>query len=91
MYGLGIRIGFYMQCYGTILASWLAPPEVPNLRLTNRFFITATSIALAIQRDSLLPSQIYINLAALLWIDTVLVTCQSMTAATRLGFRWRNL
>ena len=49
MYGIGIRIGFYLQWYGTILASWLAPSEVQNLRFTISVFIAATFVALLIQ------------------------------------------
>lgn len=49
MYGLGIRIGFYIQWYSAILASWLAPSEVPSIRLTVNLFIAATFLALLIQ------------------------------------------
>ncbi|KAK3313328.1 hypothetical protein B0H66DRAFT_349221 [Apodospora peruviana] len=53
VYGLGIRIDFCSQWYGTILADWLAPAEVPSLRNTNAFFLTATLIALIILRNDL--------------------------------------
>ena len=49
MYGLGIRIGFYLQWYGGILASWLAKSEVPGMRLANGLFVAATFLALIIQ------------------------------------------
>ena len=49
MYGLGIRIGFYLQWYAGDFASWLALSEVVELRLTNSVFITATLLALLIQ------------------------------------------
>ena len=49
MYGLGIRIGFYLQWYASDLASWLAPSEVDGIRLTNSVFIAATFLALLIQ------------------------------------------
>lgn len=48
MYGLGIRIGFYLQWYGGILASWLAPSEVPSIRFANGLFVAATFLALLI-------------------------------------------
>jgi hypothetical protein len=41
LYGLGIRVGFYLQWYSTILASWIAPSEVPSMRLSNFFFFAA--------------------------------------------------
>lgn len=49
MYGLGIRIGFYLQWYAGNFASWLALSEVVELRLTNSIFIAATFLAPLIQ------------------------------------------
>jgi hypothetical protein len=64
MYGLGIRIGFYLQWFGTILASWIARGEVQGMRLSNSFFVAATFLALVIQTDknSLRPVETYIIL-----------------------------
>ena len=49
MYGLGIRIGFYLQWYSGELAARLAPSEVTGIRLTISLFIAATFLALLIQ------------------------------------------
>jgi len=49
MYGLGIRLGFYLQWYGAILAAWIARGEVKGLRLANIFFSAATLLATVIQ------------------------------------------
>ena len=49
MYGLGIRIGFYLQWYSGELAARLAPSEVNGIRLTNSLFVAATFLALLIQ------------------------------------------
>ena len=66
MYGLGIRIGFYLQWYAVEIASWFAPSEVNGARLTNSVFIAATFLALLIQivRDvsSLQVVEVYIIL-----------------------------
>ncbi|KAH6880658.1 hypothetical protein B0T10DRAFT_551461 [Thelonectria olida] len=64
MYGLGIRVGFYTQWLGTIIANWLAKKEVPGLRLANSLFIGATFIALIIQTlmKTVRPLDIYIIL-----------------------------
>jgi hypothetical protein len=64
MYGLGIRIGFYLQWYGAIVASWLARTEVQGLRISLAFFIAATFLALVIQtvQDKLEIVEIYIIL-----------------------------
>ena len=66
MYGLGIRIGFYLQWFAGDLASWFAPSEVNGIRLTNSVFIAATFLALLIQviRDvsSLQVVEVYVIL-----------------------------
>jgi hypothetical protein len=64
MYGLGIRIGFYLQWYAAIIASWLARSEVPGLRINLAFFISATLLALIIQtaQNNLQIVEIYIIL-----------------------------
>ena len=64
MYGLGIRTGFYLQWFGTILALWIARGEVQGMRLSNSLFVAATFLALIIQtgKDNLKPVEIYIIL-----------------------------
>jgi len=94
MYGLGIRIGFYMQWYGTILASWIAPSEVPGLRFSNSLFIFATFLALLIQtiKKTLRPIDTYITLLLTfggclyfvpVYIWRCLVCCRSQLDPTR--------
>jgi hypothetical protein len=61
MYGLGIRLGFYIQWFSSILARWLVPTknrrpqaedpmkeEAKGLSFSNNIFSAATFIALAI-------------------------------------------
>lgn len=64
MYGLGIRLGYYLQWYGGIFASLLAPEEVPNARFALGLFISATFLALVIQtvQNDLHAVEIYIIL-----------------------------
>jgi hypothetical protein len=64
MYGLGIRIGFYLQWFGTILALWIARSEVPGMRLSNSLFVAATFLALIIQteKNNLKAVEIYVIL-----------------------------
>lgn len=64
MYGLGIRVGFYLQWFGKILATWVARKEVTGMRLSESLFIAATFLALIIQtsRDNLRPVEIYVIL-----------------------------
>ncbi|KAJ9616751.1 hypothetical protein H2200_000470 [Cladophialophora chaetospira] len=49
MYGIGIRVGFYLQWYFVTLAAWIAPGEVHTLRLTNTLFSATTFLATIIQ------------------------------------------
>jgi hypothetical protein len=49
MYGLGIRIGFYLQWMSSPAAAWIAPGETSSLRTANAFFVSATFIGLSIE------------------------------------------
>jgi hypothetical protein len=62
MYGLGIRIGYYLQWYGVILAPWIAPDEVQGLRFALIWFSSATFLATILQtaRNTLSAAEIYI-------------------------------
>ncbi|ORY11073.1 hypothetical protein BCR34DRAFT_335787 [Clohesyomyces aquaticus] len=66
MYGLGIRLGYYLQWYGGIFAAWFAPSETRALRFTNGLFVAASFLALVILTvgdvDSLHPVEVYIIL-----------------------------
>ncbi|KAK7184393.1 hypothetical protein PSPO01_09427 [Paraphaeosphaeria sporulosa] len=66
MYGLGIRLGYYFQWYGAILARWLAPSEVKSLAFSTDVFVAATFLALVILTltdvESLEPVETYIVL-----------------------------
>jgi len=57
MYGLGIRLGYYLQWFGSILAAWIAPGEVEALRMTNGLFVAATFLALLVQVGQNRPPQ----------------------------------
>jgi hypothetical protein len=66
MYGLGIRLGYYLQWYGAILARWIAPSEVKALAFSIDMFVSASFLALIILTtgniDSLQPAETYIVL-----------------------------
>lgn len=66
MYGLGIRVGFYIQWYGIIIAPWIADGEVLGLRFSNAMFIAATFLALIIQTSSNALSAVDIYIVLLL-------------------------
>lgn len=81
MYGLGIRLGFYLQWFGAIFAAWFARSEVPGLRFTNALFVAATFLALVIQvatnASNLQIVEIYIILlltfGAWLWLVPIYI------------------
>jgi hypothetical protein len=64
MYGVGIRVGFYLQWYSCILASWISRVEVPSMRIANLMFVSATFLAMIIQtfENKIRPVEIYISL-----------------------------
>jgi hypothetical protein len=67
MYGLGIRLDFYLQWYSSLLPSWLAPSEIDGLRYTNNLFVASTFLALVISTansgtSNLQPVDIHVTL-----------------------------
>jgi hypothetical protein len=66
MYGLGIRLSFYLQWYSSILALWLALSEIEGLRFTNSLFVASAFLALIISTSNdasgLQPVGIYVTL-----------------------------
>ena len=49
MYGLGIRIGSYLQWLSLLIAAHYVPSELPGLRTSNAFFTSATFIGLVVE------------------------------------------
>ena len=49
MYGLGVRIGFYLLWFGSVLAGWVARRDTPPVRGVLLLFVAATFLALVIQ------------------------------------------
>ncbi|KAK0702972.1 hypothetical protein B0T26DRAFT_876163 [Lasiosphaeria miniovina] len=64
MYGLGVRMGFYLQWFGIVIAAWMAKSEVPGLRLVHSFFVSAAFLALILQAswNTIRPIDTYIML-----------------------------
>lgn len=65
MYGLGIRISFYLQWFGMIITCWLVESDALNLKFLNGLTILATSIGLALKLQVLQPVEIYVVLLLL--------------------------
>jgi len=64
MFGIGIRVGFYLQWFAVMLGSWIAHDEVPSFRFSNVLLAAATLIATIIQvaENRLETVEIYIIL-----------------------------
>lgn len=64
MYGLGIRVGFYIQWLGIIIAYWLGESSIQDLRVLNTLCVFAASVALIIQTalNTMHAAEIYIVL-----------------------------
>ena len=92
MYGLGIRLGYYLQWFGAIFASWIAPSEVNSLRFSIDLFVAATFLALVIltanDADSLEPVEIYIVLLLMFGAYLALVPIYLLRMVTRCDPYW---
>ncbi|MCJ1369749.1 hypothetical protein MMC20_000961, partial [Loxospora ochrophaea] len=92
MYGLGIRIGFYLQWYGSIAASWLARSEVRGMRIAYNLFTAATLLALIItiatKNPVLRTAEIYIILLLTFGGYLFLVPTYLWRMATRCNPLW---
>jgi hypothetical protein len=76
MYGLGIRLAFYLQWFGRILAAWIARSEVPNFAFSNIVFISAT-FALIIQtvRRNLKPVEMLFSSCYISEVTALVFRC----------------
>jgi hypothetical protein len=89
MYGPGIRISFYLQWTSYILAPWIAPSEVPSLRLATSLSIFVTFVALVLQvmKDSLHAVEIHIVLLFIFGSNLIIAPALLWSFITRFDFR----
>jgi hypothetical protein len=92
MYGLGIRLGYYLQWFGAIFAAWMAPGEVKGLRFSIDIFVAATFLAVIIltARDvnSLQPVETYVILLLMFGAYLALVPIYLWRLVTRCDPFW---
>ncbi|KAH7121739.1 hypothetical protein B0J13DRAFT_456637 [Dactylonectria estremocensis] len=64
MYGLGIRIAFYIQWLAAVIIEYFDEEDLPDLRFLGAFLSAAatTSLVVQISRDDLEPMDIYMTL-----------------------------
>jgi hypothetical protein len=64
MYGLGIRVAFYIQWFGIIVVEYLNEGMLADIRLLGFLLAAATFLGLVIQTalDHLIPAEIYLVL-----------------------------
>ena len=92
MYGIGIRLGYYLQWYGMMLARWIAPTEVKTLAFSTDVFVAATFLALMIETardvDGLRPVETYIVLLLMFGVYLALVPLYIWRLLTRCDPYW---
>lgn len=64
MYGLGIRVGFYIQWLAAVIIEYFDEDDLPDVRFLGALFSAAATTSLVVQlaRDRLQPMDIYITL-----------------------------
>ena len=90
MYGPGIRISFYLQWTAYILATLIAPSEVPSLRLaiSLSMFVTFVALVLQVTKGSLQAVEIHIVLLFLFGSNLIVAPALLWSFITRFDFRW---
>jgi len=90
MYGLGIRVGFYLQWFSSPIAAWLSQDEVTGLRTANAFFVAATFLGLVIEtaQDGLDIAEIYIILMLTFGAQLFLLPLMLWRILTRYDPNW---
>jgi hypothetical protein len=66
-YGLGIRVAFYLLWFAAIIASWVARPVVPQIRMVLTLFVAAVFLATVLATGSSQLQTIEIYLLTLLF------------------------
>jgi hypothetical protein len=90
MYGLGIRIGFYLQWCASPIAAWVAPDETSGLRTANAFFVSATFLGLIIETvlNHLDITEIYIILMLTFGVQFIPLLVMLWRIVTRFDPNW---
>jgi hypothetical protein len=90
MYGLGIRVGFYVQWLSSPIAAWIAPEEASGLRTANAFFVSATFLGLIIETvlNDLDVTEIYIVLLLAFGTQYIFLFVMLWRIVTGFHSRW---
>ncbi|KAK2040705.1 hypothetical protein LZ31DRAFT_557599 [Colletotrichum somersetense] len=96
LYGLGIRVAFYIQWFGAIVAEYLEVADLPDMRLLGLLFSAAALVGLVVRLSvaaALQPTDVYIVLLLATGIYVFLVPLYAWKAVTCFRpywdpFRW---
>ncbi|KAK1998406.1 hypothetical protein LX36DRAFT_33981 [Colletotrichum falcatum] len=95
LYGLGIRVAFYIQWFGAIVVEYLEVADLPDMRLLGLLFSAAAAIGLVVRLSVavLQPADVYIVLLLATGIYVFLVPLYVWKAVTCFRpywdpFRW---
>jgi len=91
MFGLGVRISYYIQWYALILEERFLPPEMQVNRISLLTFVAATALSVLVQLSKLDPVVIYITLLLTFgyWYHLIFVAAWGIIAQTRKKWRKR--
>ncbi|OHF01519.1 hypothetical protein CORC01_03275 [Colletotrichum orchidophilum] len=91
LYGLGIRVAFYIQWFGAIVIEYLGMADLPDIRLIGLLFSAAAFLGLIIKLSvatALQPADVYIVLLLAMGIYLPLVPLYLWKAATCFNRYW---
>jgi len=91
LYGLGVRVGFYLQWLALLLANWLCPQEAVVLRLAITVFIAINFLATLFQLqqpEHLEDVDIYITLLFTFGPAYYVVVNRMWRMTMRFSIRW---
>lgn len=92
LYGLGIRVAFYIQWFGAIVIEYLDMSDLPDMRLIGLLFSAAAFlglvIRLSVEARSVQPADVYIVLLLAMGIYIPLVPLYLWKAATCFNRYW---
>ncbi|KAK1580602.1 uncharacterized protein LY79DRAFT_671666 [Colletotrichum navitas] len=97
LYGLGIRVAFYIQWFGAIVVEYLDVADLPDMRLLGLLFSAAALIGLVVRLSAaaLQPADVYIVLLLATGVYIFLVPLYAWKAVTCFRpywdpFRWSS-
>lgn len=91
MFGLGVRIGYYVQRYALILEESFLKPEKHTIRINLMIFVAATALSVLVQVSNLDPDVVYITLLLTFGYWYHLIVLVGWAVVARFRKDWRRI